>query len=487
MNSSDKIKYARLLYADFISDENEEKTLTNKLTEFGFTPIYSIGDAPTKFSTGKIADFLSKLQKVGKPHSELIDYVENIFFWIYNEDLLPLKAIVIEILLKADELQKLDKPDLEKKIRCLSLHLGYCFIEGHSADSCKEFCILDFSPKFISNSKLMNSVAEIVIEEENTVFDDFNKKLNLLENEISIKDMMEQRALKIGNDKEIPKSTVENISSTATKKRREKIDNIRSKIISMEPVSFLEGGFSCDQTIVRGYSDKTFLIGKIVQGALFDSPPLYLTIITKGGPEAPFINFDGRPALQFIGARGILDFTAGAGQIITLQLLNTWNRYVETKIEDIITGREQYGLGTKKDIDKTLEDMKSLVQIKGINEKMLFIYLGKLKDFANSSTKTHLYELPMPKDINVPVIVNSEEYGLDQYGKIISNLASSVLKHLDFNGKHIVDAISLRKSKIEVLKIDEDRKTSKKMLCLTYVIAGATIINVALFFLMLIK
>lgn len=487
MNSSDKIKYARLLYADFISDENEEKTLTNKLTEFGFTPIYSKGNAPTKFSTGKIADFLSKLQKVGKPHSELIDYVENIFFWIYNEDLLPLKAIVIEVLLREDELQKLDKPDMEKKIWCLSLHLGYCFIEGPIADSCKEFRILKFSPKFISNSELMNFAAEFVIEEENNVFDDFNKELSSLENEISIKDMMEQKILKTENDKEIPKSKVGNISLKATREEREKIDNIRSKIISMEPVSFLGEGFSYDQTIVRGYSNETFLIGKIVQGALFHSPPLYLAIITKSGSEAPFINFDGRPALQFIGAWGILDFTTGAGQIITLQLLNTWNRYVEKKIEDIITGREQYGLDTKKDIDKTLGEMKSLVRINGINEKMSFIYLVKLKDLAQPYKNTNLYELPMPKDINVPVIVNSEEYGLDQSGKIISNLASSILKHLDFNGKHIVDAISLRKSKIEVLKIDEDRKTSKKMLCLTYVIAGATIINVVLFLFRLIK
>ena len=162
---------------------------------------------------------------------------------------------------------------------------------------------------------------------------------------------------------------------------------------------------------------------------------------------------------------------------------------MEKKIEDIITGREQYGLDTKKDIDKTLEDMKSLVQIKGINEKISFIYFKKLKDLASSSTKTHLYEFPIANEINVPVIVNSEEYELDQSRKIISNLASSILEHLDFNEKHIVDAINLRKSKIEVLKIDEGRKTSKKMLCFTIVmviltifIAVATLINILLFF-----
>ena len=154
---------------------------------------------------------------------------------------------------------------------------------------------------------------------------------------------------------------------------------------------------------------------------------------------------------------------------------------MEEKIEDIITGREQYGIDTKKEIDKTLENMKSLVQINSINEKMSLIYFKKLKDLANPCTKTHLYEFPIPNNINVPVIGNSEEYGIDQSGKIISNFASSILKHLNFNEKHIVDTINLRKSKIEVLKIDEDRKTSKKMLYLTIVIAVATLVNIFLF------
>ena len=262
MNSSDKIKYAKLLYADFISDENEEKTLTSKLIEFGFTPIFSIAKAPTKFSIGNIDDFLKKLQQVNKPDSELIDYVNNIFFWIYNNDILPLKAILIEVLLKIDELQKLDKPDLQKKIWDLALHLGHCFIESPIADSCKEFRILKFSPIFIPNLELRNFVAEFVIEEENNVLDDFNKELDSLEKEISIKDNMEQKILKNKNDTEIP-SKIENIYLKATKENREKIENIISNIISLEPISFFGDGLSYDQTIVGGIPMKHFSLEKL--------------------------------------------------------------------------------------------------------------------------------------------------------------------------------------------------------------------------------
>ena len=80
MNSSDKIKYVRLLYADFISDENEEKMLINKLTEFGFTPIYSKGNAPTKFSTGKIAAFKRTSMTIAFRGSKSSLYIQkNIF------------------------------------------------------------------------------------------------------------------------------------------------------------------------------------------------------------------------------------------------------------------------------------------------------------------------------------------------------------------------------------------------------------------------
>ena len=63
----------------------------------------------------------------------------------------------------------------------------------------------------------------------------------------------------------------------------------------------------------------------------------------------------------------------------------------------------------------------------------------------------------------------------------LPNLASHILKSLDLNEKHLLDIINLRRSKMDVLKIEEDRKFSILMLSLTAVIAVATIVNVILF------
>ena len=87
----------------------------------------------------------------------------------------------------------------------------------------------------------------------------------------------------------------------------------------------------------------------------------------------------------------------------------------------------------------------------------------------------------MPPEEGTPYSQNPERFGLEKPGPIVSNLASLILNNLDLNEKHILDAISVRKSKIDVLKIEEDRKNSRKMLCLTVAIAVATIVNIVLF------
>ena len=69
---------------------------------------------------------------------------------------------------------------------------------------------------------------------------------------------------------------------------------------------------------------------------------------------------------------------------------------------------------------------------------------------------------------------------MERPGPIVSNLAFSILNNLGLNEKNLLDAISIRKSKIDLLKIVEDRKYSRNMFCLTIVIAIATIINVVL-------
>ncbi len=125
--------------------------------------------------------------------------------------------------------------------------------------------------------------------------------------------------------------------------------------------------------------------------------------------------------------------------------------------------------------------MQDLIFHTAIDEKISVNYLKELKDLVNPSQKTFLYELPIPPEETNLYSSDQEKYGLERPGPIISNLASLILKSLDMNEKHLLYATGLRKSKIDVLKIKEDRKYSRRMLCLTVVIAAATIVNVILF------
>jgi hypothetical protein len=109
MSSSTKIAYSRLLYADFISDENEEIEIIKKINGFGFTTPAHEGNTPTKFSVGDIDNFVGQLRSACTSDSKLLDYVKNVAFWIYSDGILPLKVAIIEVVLKTDDLQKLKK------------------------------------------------------------------------------------------------------------------------------------------------------------------------------------------------------------------------------------------------------------------------------------------------------------------------------------------------------------------------------------------
>ena len=483
MSSSTKIVYSRLLYADFISNENEEIGIIKKINGFGFAAPVHEGNAPAKFSAENIDDFIGQIRSVCKSDSELLDYISNVVFWIYSGGILPLKVAVIEVILKTNDLQKLRKPDLESKIWKLSLLLGSCFSEGiiPPTDSTKDFRILKFSSRVIPNLALRNFVAEFVIGAERKFFDNFNKELDSLEKEISTRDLVEQKIIKTRDEDKIHIGEAGNTLSIEMAQQEQKIRHIRSNIISLEPVSFFEGGFSYDQSIVRGYSNETFIIGKIVQGSLDNSTPLYLTFLSTDVQGIPLSNLESMPVLQIHGISGLLNFSYGAGQILMLQLLNTWNRYVEGLIKSITTEQNLAQIKINTDVNYTLKELQDLISNISIYEKISVNYLEELQDLANPSKKTFLYELPISSK-EIPIYSsNSEQYGLENLGPIISNLASHILKNLDLNRKHLLDATELRESKIDVLKIEEDRKYSRRMLCLTVVIAAATIVNVILF------
>ncbi len=484
MNSSTKITRSRLLYADFISDENEEKEIVRKIKEFGFTAGDPKSNTQTKFSIGNINDFVEQLRLVCESDSDsaLLDYIGNVVFWVYSDGILPLKVAIIEVILRADELRKLEKDALESKICKLSFILGRCFCMGPipPVSSSKDFRILKFSSVAIPDVALRNFVAEFVIEAELKFFDNFNKELDLLEKEISIKDLMEQKIIEARNDGKKPSSKVDKTISKDRDQQEQNFSDIRTKIVSLEPVSFLGDGFSCDQSIVRGYTNEMFIIGKIVQGSLNNSTPLYLSVLSTKESQTPVANLESIPVLQFPG-RPFLDFSFGAGQILALQLLNSWNRHVETSVMEITTKKNPVQKKDNMDADETLEELQNIISYSGINEKISVNYRRDLQDLANPSNKTSLYEFPMPPEAT-PYSIDPEQYGLEKPGPIVSNLASLILENLELNEKHLLDATNLRKSKIDVLKIKEDRKFSGWMLRLTIGIAIATFINVFLFF-----
>ena len=478
-----KLAHSRLLFGDFLLDDAEEKNIIGKIRALGVTEQPPKDNGSSRFQIQNITGFIAQLEKAQTSHDGLFQYIKDARFWIYGDGILPLRVVAIEVILNTDELQKLDKKSMESDVWKLSWLLGNCFYEKPipQGGAPNNLTILRFSLNAIPNVTMRNFVAEFVIEAERKFFDDFNKELDSLEKEISIRDLIEQKIIEARDNGKIPASEVDKVISKSTVQQEQKIRDIRTKIISLEPVSFLGGGFSYDQSIVRGYANEMFIVGKIVQGSLRDSAPLHLSVLSMGESQIPLTNLESMPVLQFPGRPSLLDFSFGAGQILALQLLNSWNRHVEKLVMEITTKQNPSQMKANTDANKTLEELRDLIFHTGIDEKISVNYRRDLQDLANPSRKTFLYEFPIPPEDAAPYSTNPEQYGLEKPGPIVSNLASLILKDLDLNEKHLLDATDLRKSKIDVLKIEEDRKYSRRMLCLTVVIAIATIVNVVLF------
>ena len=102
--------------------------------------------------------------------------------------------------------------------------------------------------------------------------------------------------------------------------------------------------------------------------------------------------------------------------------------------------------------------------------------------FANPSAKTFLYELSIPPEEDILYSSEPERYGFEKLGPMVSNLGTLALNNLELNEKHLSYLIALKRSKIDVLKIAEDRNNNRIMVCLAATVALATIVNVIIFF-----
>ncbi|MCL4480170.1 MAG: hypothetical protein M1113_01635 [Candidatus Thermoplasmatota archaeon] len=121
---------------------------------------------------------------------------------------------------------------------------------------------------------------------------------------------------------------------------------------------------------------------------------------------------------------------------------------------EVTTKQKLTQIRTGSDVDETLKELRDLIFQATINEKIVVNYLKSLEDLANPSKKTFLYEFPIPPEASTPHLTNLERFGLEKPGPIVSNLISLILKNLDLNEKRLFGATDLRKSKIDVLKIE---------------------------------
>jgi len=456
--------HSRLLIGDFIPNDEEEKEIINKLNSWDFTESQHNDNMPNKFSTENIEVLLNKLKSVCKYDTDPLDYIKNMFFWIFKYDILPLKVIIIEVILENEKIENLNKDEREVKISRLSSYLGDCFNADSiiNRDLSNNLNILNFSCEAIHNITIRNFVAEFFINAESEFISDLNTKLCWLET---------FKNAKFGGEYKI--------------QHEKNIRDIKEKIISIDPLSF--NGSSFYRSVIHGCANKMFIIGKIGQGNLKDSPPLYLAIISEESATSKSI-LDQMPILQSLGY-SFLDFSYSAEQILLLQLLNSWNRYLEKSINDITTKHTQFK-SDNKNFDNVIKELHDLISYRDTNEKISTNFKGNLQNLIDPIKNTILHEVLIPLKEDTPLLTNPEKYGWLGYGPIVSNLAFIILDYLDLNEKNLLDAINLRRSEIEVLKTEEDKNYSEKtvkysriMLWLTIVIAIATIVNVVLFIL----
>jgi hypothetical protein len=456
------IVHSRLLIGDFIPNDEEEKEIIHKLNSWGFIEVQHNDNIQIQFSTNDMGSFLTKLKLVCNYNADLLDYINNMFFWIFKDDILPRRVIVIEVALNDKKLQGLNKNKLESELSRFPDYLGRCFnadstIYRNSSDNLN---ILNFSYKAIHNITIRNFVAEFYINDEPKIINDLNSKLCQLETSTKAKFFGEGR-----------------------NPRKEMIKDVKDKIISIDPLSSYRSGFY--RSIVYGYGNEMFIIGKIGQGTLKDSAPLYLSIIREE-PATPISLLEDMPVLQ-PPQYPFLDFSSGAGQILLLQLLNSWNRYLDKSINNITINHSSLKKDNKN-FNNEIKELHDLISYRDTNEKITTNFRGNLQNLITPTTNTPLHEVSITLEKDSPLLITPEKYGLEKPGAIVSNLSSLIFHYLDLNENGLLGAIDLRMSEIELLKIEEDHKYSEKMvknskimLCLTVVIAIATIVNVILF------
>lgn len=467
MDNNTTLQSSRILIGDLILDETSEKDILREIQSWGYNIQDDVPNRPfSKYEQVNSSEFLKQVltvEQVGDDSVDLTPYVRALIFWVHREDALPMKTVIIELKLNEKQLQNMSgrKEELEKILRLIYYRIAIYFSEKTS--------LLKFSRQALPNFGLRNVVVELTYSVNETLIKEVYKRI---ENE------KQQDAIQSGQKR------------------------ILKDILALEPVNFYESeylqnpqirnpGSAGDQSIILGWGNTIFVVEKldgVMQSSLDISPPLYLLTLASGVSAPALMQTDTKPVLEFPGGGlALFDFSHGAGQIMALHLLSSWNRYVDMSVRDAITDLGNSTTDKANGLNKTLEELRKLIQSQNITEKILLNYTERLMALSSPPQNNPLYE-EYTVLVGDPSIAFGNNFGqlqtksksIVKSAGIVSAFATFVLSELQLKSNQLSRAVKLVRTKTDVLKIREDRKVSTLMIILTFIVAIATVINVVL-------
>lgn len=381
------------------------------------------------------------MKEISEKHQKL-SLIDSISIQITKSGSLPLPLVIIEISLDKGPLQDLIGNGLEKILWELTRDLYDYFSKTHS--------VLSFSKAVFRNTICSNSAIEVVV---------------------SLKQERFEKLLESVNEYCLFQSKLE----------QEKIGSALIKLASYQPVKFYSDGFSNKQTIIKGYSNTTFVIGTVVPSTLDSSPPLYLITFTSENSTPR--EFGKNPPVITPRSFPLYDLSDGVGQLLFLDLLNSWNKRVEIELNNLVQHKTSEKNNLIDNISEKSKELEKLFNFGVINERITVNFGLELGSVANPPEDLHELNL---KEIYVfdrlealQTIIGGFAQG--KFHPLFSELASTVLKLLKVNESRILSLRDLWKSRVEFLTNKSNEKTNSKMYRLTCFIAFLTGINFLVF------
>ncbi len=433
-----KIQHARLIFADWIS-EKPDKQFTDKIKNMGFSEVGEGKEDNHKFTPSDLAKFKEPFSKEIGEGNMKISLIESVSIEFTKNSNLPLPVIIIEVTLDKGKLDTFIGKGLEGIVWKLATDLYRHFSKTHE--------VLNFSGNVFRNSDYYNSAIEIVVSMEPKIF-------GFLRN------------------------AIDEYSTFQSEHEQGKIGSALVKLIDNQPVKFYSNGLSNRQTIIKGYQKTAFVIGTVVQSPLDGSPPLYL--VTFNSEDSTPRDYGNNPSLMTPRSFPLYDLSDGVGQLLFLDLLNSWNKYVEKELNKLVQHRSTDKKKLKDDISEKSSELGKLFNFGIINERTSVNFGPELNSIANPPEDKYglnLKEIYVLDQFEaVQTIIGG--YAQSNFHPVFSELAKTVLKVLKINESRVFSLQDLWKSRVEFLTNERSEKTNSKMYKLTAFIAFLTLINI---------